>query len=110
MNPLEETEGLIDNYPLQYSTRTTPIKKYNYPFEQRNKHFQTNTYNYKFYDKNYNISNYENKENKSLFAKQKPGVTYQEKIIPDVDGTLINVMAKKTVFEDGSKLIEYDTH
>ena len=45
-----------------------------------------------------------------MFAKQKPGVTYQEKIIPNVDGTLINVMAKKTVFEDGSKLIEYDTH
>ena len=52
----------------------------------------------------------EGREIKSLFAKQKPGVTYQEEIIPDIDGSLINVMAKKTVFKDGSKLIEYDTH
>ena len=113
INPLEETEGIIDNSPLKYSTRTTPIKRYNYPFERRNKKFQTNTYNYyksNNYHKNYNIYSNENKEIKSLFAKQKPGVTYQEKIIPDIDGSLINVMAKKTVFEDGSKLIEYDTH
>ena len=48
------------------------------------------------------------REIKSLFAKQKPHVSYQEEIIPDIDGTLVNVMAKKTVFKDGSKLIEYD--
>ena len=116
INPFEDTEGTIET-PLKYSTKTTPIKKY-VAFQPPSqtvtrRKFRTNTINYKS-DKNYatkyNMPTSEGREIKSLFAKQKPGVTYQQEIIPDIDGSLINVMAKKTVFKDGSKLIEYDTH
>ena len=114
INPFEDTEGTIE-YPMKYSTKTTPIKKYA-PFQipsqtvSRRKN-RTNTVNYKTesnYSTKYNMPSSEVREIKSLFAKQKPHVSYQEEIIPDIDGTLVNVMAKKTVFKDGSKLIEYD--
>ena len=49
---------------------------------------------------------------KSLFNKnldQEKNITYTRSIIPDIDGTFINVLTRNTQFKDGSKLIEYDT-
>ena len=67
---------------------------------------------------NYNINIPINKDNlksqssmKSLFKREEvPNVTYTTSIIPDIDGTYINVLTKNTKFKDGSKLIEYDTN
>ena len=95
---------------LSYSNIRIPhLKKYNKNYSTSN---INNNNNLKNKNNNFNYNLKLQSSVKSLFNKnldQEKNITYTRSIIPDIDGTFINVLTRNTQFKDGSKLIEYDT-
>jgi len=136
--PISQFKSHINKNGIPYSNKSlgshkrnfsyTNIKVSNPNYEKNDSinNIQNDSNNNINYNINNNINNINNninlnnnpinKENlksqssmKSLFKRiEEPNVTYTTSIIPDIDGSYINVLTKNTKFKDGSKLIEYD--
>jgi hypothetical protein len=107
---LNKNSKLLHQRNLSYSNIRIPhLKKYNKNYSTSN---INNSNNLKNKNNNFNYNLKLQSSVKSLFNKnidQEKNITYTRSIIPDIDGTFINVLTRNTQFKDGSKLIEYDT-
>ena len=107
---LNKNSKLLHQRNLSYSNIRIPhLKKYNKNYSTSN---INNNNNLKNKNNNFNYNLKLQSSVKSLFNKnldQEKNITYTRSIIPDIDGTFINVLTRNTQFKDGSKLIEYDT-